>query len=259
MAEDYRDWLRASMEQTGVKQAELARLLTERLGRKIDRTQVNKAFNLKRSVQADEARAVAEILRIDLPPGLKPVRELRRVSSFDENWPPADFDPDAGHVVSIGERYVGELPGATPEVDSKAGGGEGTVHPERGVALGSNGIMSGHRVIAEWVFPPAFLQHEVGATASRACVMEVKGDSMEPTLSPGDRIIVDTSHTVLNPDGLYVIDEGLGPRVKRVQVDYDADPVAAHVISDNPSHPPCITAIERIRVIGRVCGRVSRL
>lgn len=61
------EWLRNALKSTGTSQAALARALTERLGRSIDRAAVNKMASGSRKIAADELIAIAEILKIGAP------------------------------------------------------------------------------------------------------------------------------------------------------------------------------------------------
>ncbi len=82
-------------------------------------------------------------------------------------------------------------------------------------------------------------------------VIEVRGDSMSPTLSHGDHILVDRSQVRARDDGIYVLrmtDELL---VKRITI----DPVRGQAIisTDNPAHRPLEpVALEDIHIAGRV-------
>jgi phage repressor protein C with HTH and peptisase S24 domain len=61
-------WLKAGLAASGTSQASLARDLTERLGRSIDRAAVNKMATGLRKIAGDEMIAIASILQIE-PPG----------------------------------------------------------------------------------------------------------------------------------------------------------------------------------------------
>lgn len=157
------------------------------------------------------------------------------------------------------QNYKAELPGAVPEVDARAGAGDGNVGEHEVVTLRRGETYVGHKVTAEWVFPPAFLRHELRTQPGHIIVIEVVGDSMSPTLDSGDRLIVDAGHSRPSPDGIYVIDEGDGPMVKRVQLVRRSDPVEIRIISDNPRHETYTLLLSDVRVIGRVSGRVTRM
>lgn len=157
------------------------------------------------------------------------------------------------------ENYKSDILGAVPEVDARAGAGPGRVGDHEVVTLQRGETYVGHRVISDWVFPSAFLRHELHVQPGGIMVLEVVGDSMSPTLETGDRVIVDTSHCRPTPDGIYVIEEGDGPMVKRLQLIRRSEPGEVRIISDNPRHEPYTLRLDDIRIIGRVSGRVSRM
>jgi len=153
------------------------------------------------------------------------------------------------------------VPGAVPEIDVRAGAGEGTIGPASPTfALGSGSTYRGHEVVGEWLFPALFLKSELHARIGRTVIIPVRGDSMKPSLEPGDRVIVDTSQNRMSVDGaIYVIlDHNGDPQVKRLQVVND-DPVQIRIASDNPSVKDRVVTPDRIAIVGRVVGRVTRL
>jgi len=154
--------------------------------------------------------------------------------------------------------YKGDLPGATPEIDARAGAGQGQVGENEVVTLARGDSYIGHRVISEWVFPPQYLRHELRASPASIMLLEVVGDSMSPTLESGDRVLIDTQHSKPTPDGIYVIDEGDGPMVKRLQMVRRSDPPEIRVISDNTHHEAYTLLLDQVRVIGRVAARLSK-
>lgn len=78
-------------------------------------------------------------------------------------------------------------------------------------------------------------------------IMTAFGDSMEPTLSEGDSVIVDVSEKTVKRDGLYVLRIGDGLFVKRIQV----TPKGLRLISDNPLYHPIDSTEDELEVIGR--------
>ena len=76
-------------------------------------------------------------------------RSLRVVPQGQEFEPDPEFDPDASTAVSSAEPYKPTLSGASPEMDVKPGAGLGTVGQTFGIE--SKGVVTGHRVVAEWV------------------------------------------------------------------------------------------------------------
>ncbi|WP_031207793.1 LexA family transcriptional regulator [Mesorhizobium sp. L2C085B000] len=195
------------------------------------------------------------------------LREPERIS-IDE-WDPAEPDHvshidsenigDDGGVLSGAQRYTPKTPGATPEIDVRPGAGHGQAGAEV-VAISSAGTVTGHKVVNEWLIPDSFFRHELQASPAGSIFMAVVGDSMVPTLYPGNRIIVDTRQSSFGADGIYVFDDGDGePRVKRLSKVLFSQPPAVTILSDNAAHPPQNALLEHVRIIGRVVGQVSRL
>lgn len=201
-------------------------------------------------LEANIEKNLAAIL--DTPDGTKPEKGERKnlVGSFD---PDAD-DNDEGYSH---ETWKPRIPGARPEIDVRLGAGEGSVGQM--LSIGSNGGTSGHRVVAEWVLPEAFLVGVMEANAGRTIVMEVVGDSMQTTYQPGDRVIVDLAQTKLVADTVYAISDGFSePQIKRLQRVPFSQPARVRIISDNPSLQTDEVDLERVHIIGRICGVMAR-
>ncbi|MBZ6064667.1 helix-turn-helix domain-containing protein [Aeromonas schubertii] len=91
-----------------------------------------------------------------------------------------------------------------------------------------------------------------GLAADRLAVIRAKGDSMEPTISDNDIILVHLCNGDTLRDGLYVLRIGDSLLVKRLQFDVLG---GIKVISDNPGYEnQVITKDQRgdITIVGRV-------
>ena len=112
------------------------------------------------------------------------------------------------------------------------------------------------------VISRSFLSADLKVNHKTLFLVRIKGDSMEPTLSSGDVILVD--YTPENPSpGIYVfLLQGM-LLVKRLSV---KDPQTFRVVSDNPRHDSFDVPINRVcwgsanvdadlRIIGRVVCR----
>lgn len=152
---------------------------------------------------------------------------------------------------------LGSMPGMIPEIDASAGAGDGTVGET--IVIASGGIASGHAVVQEWAVPVEMQRYWLGATPGRLVVLPVEGDSMEPTLSAGDRVLVDLDSRAPKDGAIYVLDEGFGPIVKRARYLAGTDPLEIEIISDNPRLSPIRRPADSIRIVGRVRGRWSRM
>lgn len=107
-------------------------------------------------------------------------------------------------------------------------------------------------------FPPAMLR-DLGATdLARLSLIRVEGDSMQPTLGPGDDILVDAADTADRlRDGIYVLRADDALLVKRLALSPDGK---LSVNSDNPAYPswPDMDR-SRISIVGRVLWAGRRL
>lgn len=186
--------------------------------------------------------------------GDEPTNEKGRGKALVSSYDPDADENDEGYSH---ETWKPRIPGARPEIDVRLGAGEGSVGQM--LTIGSNGGMSGHRVVAEWVLPEAFLVGVVEANAGRTIVMEIVGDSMQPTYQPGDRVIVDLAQTKLVADTVYAISDGYSePQIKRLQRVPFSQPPRVRIISDNPALQTDEVELERVHIIGRICGVMAR-
>ena len=103
-----------------------------------------------------------------------------------------------------------------------------------------------------FAFDPKWLKSLTASPASRLSVIRVEGDSMAPTLSAGDDILVDLADGPERlRDGIYVLRVDGTLLVKRLAI----HPVGRRVTvqSDNPAYgdlPDC--SLDEIECIGRV-------
>lgn len=83
-------------------------------------------------------------------------------------------------------------------------------------------------------------------------IISAAGDSMEPTISRGGLVLVDTHQTEARGDGIYVFINGEDVFIKRVQINFNR---SLTLISDNPAYPP--TTLIRDELEGaHIHGRV---
>lgn len=69
----------------------------------------------------------------------------------------------------------------------------------------------------------------------RLVLVTGRGDSMMPTIQPGESLLVDTGVTSFDGDGIYLVNLGNGQQIKRL-VDYGKSK-GIYVHSDNPAYP----------------------
>ncbi len=146
--------------------------------------------------------------------------------------------------LGIAETLLGAPPArewvAVPRIDATASAGPGGV-------LGDDAADGVHRLDAD-------LLRELRVRPADASMIAVRGDSMEPTLSEGDRILVDQGDRrgqsgrihVVRHDGLLLV-----KRLARV-------PGGIELVSDNPAYPPVVVG-GTPDIIGRVVWLSRRL
>jgi len=111
-----------------------------------------------------------------------------------------------------------------------------------------------------WHFPTRFMRDEMRATENQVIILETNGDSMEPTIGSGERIIVHTGLRTPSPDGIFALRDTFGSIVaKRLQVLRRGDAPRVLIISDNKSHPTEEVGLDEITIVGRVIWGLKRL
>jgi hypothetical protein len=109
-----------------------------------------------------------------------------------------------------------------------------------------------------WSFPPSFVSNELRVSPSRMLIVEAQGDSMLPTIAPGERVVIDTGHLLPSPDGIYALRDQFGAiQIKRLQV-LRRKKAAIQIISDNSHHPTEEVRPDDIVIVGRVICALRR-
>ena len=138
------------------------------------------------------------------------------------------------------------------EVNMKAGLGGGGL-PELINFTDSNGQTYEIEELRDrWGLPSGYTRQELHVTAKSARIIEVQGDSMEPTLYTGDRVMIDCNQRSPTPPGLFALFDGIGVIVKRLEHIMNSDPTAINIMSDNHRHADVEEMLEQIHIIGRI-------
>lgn len=261
-------WLREALAHADMTQVQLAEALTKKLGQSFDKAAINKMAMLKptertkpRDISAAEMMAIAEITNYPAPGA-----ELVRVPNGHEFAPDPDFDDGDRHSidsddlsklgVSTLRPFSGEVPGSSPDIDISAGAGPGGL-PAPAVLPSGEVVYSADAVRGEILMPDYLLSEFTRAKAPRVHWIKVRGDSMEPTLLPGERVMVDTTDQRFGQGGVFVIRDPDGEiLVKRLRKLKDGE---IELVSDNPKQPPIVHRADEIGILGRVVGRLARM
>lgn len=80
--------------------------------------------------------------------------------------------------------------------------------------------------------------------------VEVAADNMAPTLFARDKVLIDTSRTQPSPPGMFVLFDGLGLNVHRVERVGQKNLI--RLSSDNQNYPPQERTLSQAEIVGRV-------
>ena len=100
------------------------------------------------------------------------------------------------------------------------------------------------------------MRHEGDAEPDALRILRVRGNSMEPELREGDRIVVDTARRLPAPGELFVLWDGTGLVVKRVEA-LTAEGTL-RLASAHPDYPPYERPADEVHVVGKVLWKVTR-
>jgi len=151
----------------------------------------------------------------------------------------SNVTPDYGKRVDDRYCYI-------PLYDVKAAAGNGTV-------------IDREHIIDFLAFKQEWIRVQLGLSPQDLYLIHVDGESMEPTLRPGDMILIDhRTASSLPRDGIYVLRMDDTLLVKRLQ---RLPGSVVKVTSDNPAYEPFTLDLKQsaaeVGIIGRVvwCGR----
>lgn len=159
----------------------------------------------------------------------------------------AELVAEAERVLSVAEGGDGDLPAGVdltdfvflPRLEVRAGAGAGAaVHSEQ--------------VVDFLAFRAAWVRQRLGLDPRDLVLIEAVGDSMEPTISSGDLLLIHTGEPRVRDNAIYAIGVDGDLMVKRIQRRMDGTLL---VSGDNPAYKPDEIPPGRageLRVIGRV-------
>lgn len=196
----------------------------------MDPSTYNKIDKGKRGVSPQFAKALASALGVDR---LELLKEIGSPVEFEELVEVAETPRTAGDALTV------------PEID---------VSPQAGMGAVVSDIVEHQQPVDHWSFPRTLVSAFI-SDPSKLTIIRVAGDSMEPDYCAGDRILVDTGHTTPSPAGVYVLWDGLGVVLKRVEVVMGSEPKRLRIMSINPAYPAYELPLDDVRINGRVVGK----
>ena len=122
--------------------------------------------------------------------------------------------------------------------------GEVRLGPGRGARLASPVIVDVLSFAIDW------LRRRLCAEPGRLMLLEVRGDSMAPTLVNGDLVLGDLRVVRAGADGIYILRECDDLVVKRIQRNRRG--ARLMIRCDNPAYAQIEAAAAAVKVVGRV-------
>lgn len=111
----------------------------------------------------------------------------------------------------------------------------------------------------DWYFDAGWVRYELRASARNLWVLSIDGDSMEPVLYSGDKVMIDLSRTAPSPPGIFVLHDGIGLVAKQLEYISNSEPPRVLIRSENARYQDYERTIEEVNIIGRVIWFARRL
>jgi phage repressor protein C with HTH and peptisase S24 domain len=193
------------------------------------------------SYQHYEDRYRKPLLPLDFVQKLVPIF-AKAGADTTELYALAGVDASGSHVLAAPPDETNDRIMRIEELDVRASAGAGLT--------GDNEV-----VVDRWHIPATTIRAYSTAPASDLRIITVMGDSMEPTLQPGQRVLVDTGDRKPSPPGIFVVWDGLGLVVKRIQMLPHTEPVRVKITSDSAKYDPYERTLDEAYIQGRVIGQ----
>lgn len=187
-------------------------------------------------------------LRLDDPRAFRPLTAQGHRTALDrerhQTAPRAERLKRARRLVSVAAESGTIV--AIPEVAVKAAAGGG--------ALVESEVEGAH-----WHFPSDWVRTELRAHAGDLRIITIDGDSMEPLLMPGDKVLIDTKRRAPTPPGVFVLFDGLGLVAKQVEHVPNTEPPRLAITSANPRYQRYDRTADEVSIVGRVVWFARRM
>lgn len=126
-------------------------------------------------------------------------------------------------------------------------------------SAGNGALVHSEQIVDYLAFKADWVRNTLGVAQNDLALISVKGDSMEPSLSNDDLILVDMRKNRVEDNAIYVLQLDGTLLVKRIQHKLDG---SLHVMSDNPRYEAEVVGVDRaaeLHVLGRVVWSGRRM
>ena len=151
------------------------------------------------------------------------------------------------YLAGASENPLAEAPPAIADT------GQAYVVVQRLMADSGGSAMAAQEYPEERVcFSRAWIERRLGVAPSSLRMLNIRDDSMEPTLRLGDVALVDTTKRTPSPPGVFALFDGFGLMAKRLEYAAEPSPQQLRILSDNPHYSAYERPVDEILIIGRV-------
>jgi hypothetical protein len=128
-------------------------------------------------------------------------------------------------------------------------------------AAGDGAVIDQETEIGRWDIPKDYVRHGLSLRSPETSLslITVAGDSMVPTLFPGDVIMVDLADKNPSNPGIFVLYADGVTVVKRLERIPTIRPPKLRLISDNQKHTPYDVLASLVNIAGRVVWFARRM
>lgn len=127
-----------------------------------------------------------------------------------------------------------------------------TLVPKHDLMTGNREVLHSEQIVDHLAFKSEWLVKDLGVDPHTLALVSARGDSMEPTISQGDLLLLDLSQRRVGDEAIYALVVEDGVLAKRIQRLLDG---MLSVRCDNPAYKEQLVpkeATETLRVLGRV-------
>ena len=188
------------------------------------------------------------MMKEEAVPSFPAIALLARRSGYRLEWLAFDEQPEKS---SVDDRVFHQPPEGVverfiwvPEYDARAAAGHGAVNHEPEIRS---------------VFPiPASMIEGMGVAPERLRLAEAKGDSMQPDIRDGDRLIIVIGEDSLRDGAIYVLNFGEDTLVKQIQIEPDGGLTLLSRNKDFAARKISRDERESLLIGGRVLGAIKK-
>lgn len=120
------------------------------------------------------------------------------------------------------------------------------------VSAGGGTIVTTENPEEYYHFRKDWIRNHLRVASGDLRIVTVHGDSMEPTLCNNDMILIDTTQQHPSPSGIYVLFDGMGLVVKRLELVANPQSPKIRITSDNSHYATYECALAEANIVGRV-------